>query len=108
MNHLGQVAVYGAPTPVELLELGSFGGGGFGILVRVEVGNTFGRQLAGLPVLVVEELPDLLHRLHPLDVGLDVLWHTVPDSTSLLGGLEVAFHCLLPVRLERGVVPQLA
>ena len=50
---LGQVAVHGAPTLVELLELGSFGGGGFGLLVRVEVVNTFGRQLAGLPILVV-------------------------------------------------------
>lgn len=105
---IGQVTVNGAPTSIELLELCSPGGGGLGILVGMEVGNTFGRQLAGLPVLVIEELPDLIHHLHPLDVGPDVLWHTVPDSKLLLGGLEVAVHCLRPVRLECRVIPQLA
>ena len=40
---LGQVAVYGAPTPVELLELSSLGGGCLGVLVGMEIGNTLGR-----------------------------------------------------------------
>ena len=50
---LGQVTVYSAPASVELLELGSLGVGGLGILEGMEVGNTFGRQLTGLPVFVV-------------------------------------------------------
>ena len=51
--HLGQVTVYSAPASVELLELCSLGDGGFGILVVMEVGNTFGRKVSGLPVFVV-------------------------------------------------------
>lgn len=81
---LSQVAVYSAPASVELLELNSLGGGGFGMLIGVEVGNSFDRKLAGLPVLVIEELPDLLHFLHPFDLGPDIIWHAVPDGTSLL------------------------
>ena len=80
---LGQVTVDGAPASMELLELGSFRVGSLGVLEGLKKGNTFRRQLAGLPVFVVEELPDVLHGFHPLDVRLDVLWHTFPDSSSL-------------------------
>ena len=80
---LGQVTVNGAPTSIELLELSSLGGSGLGILVGMEVSNTFGRQLAGLPVFIIKEFPDILHGLHPLDVRLDFLGHTFPDGSSL-------------------------
>ena len=40
---LGQVIVDGAPTSIELLKLGIFGGGGLRILVGVEIGDTFCR-----------------------------------------------------------------
>ena len=39
---LGQVAVYLTPTSIELLKLGSVGGGCFRVPVVIEVGNTFG------------------------------------------------------------------
>ena len=51
--HIGQVAVDGAPTSMELLTLGRLGCGVLGILEGMEVGHTFGGQLAVLPVLVV-------------------------------------------------------
>ena len=50
---LGQVVVYSAPAVVELLELGSLGGSGLGMLVGLKLGNSFDRKLTGLPVLVI-------------------------------------------------------
>ena len=50
---LGQVVVYSAPAVVELLELGSLGGGGLGMLVGMKVGNSFDRKLTGLPVRII-------------------------------------------------------
>ena len=40
LAHFGQVAVDGAPTPVELVKLGSFSGGGLRILKGMKIVDT--------------------------------------------------------------------